>query len=124
MIASGRATAHPCQDCESCYHVAQPAPTCGKRVVAELAFSSPKETEVWLNKVVFVKSDRVPEGFRPSSPYSGLLPGQEVAGLIFLVSLCSSDGTETLVLPDTISGNFSSSFMLHFFGLSHNLGLL
>lgn len=45
------------------------------------------------------------------------------AGLIFLVSLCSSDSTETFVLPDDISGSFSSSFMLHF-GLSHNLGLL
>lgn len=39
-----RATAHPRQDCESFSHVAQPVPTCGKHVVAELAFSSPKET--------------------------------------------------------------------------------
>lgn len=68
-----------------------------------------------------MKFDRVPEGFRPSSPYSGLLPGG--AGLIFLVSLYSSDSTGTFALPDAISGNFSSSFMLHF-ELSHNLGLL
>lgn len=33
VIASGRATAHPSQDCESCSHVAQPVPTCGKHVV-------------------------------------------------------------------------------------------
>lgn len=51
-----------------------------------------------------MKFDRVPEGFRPSSPYSGLLPGG--AGLIFLVSLYSSDSTGTFALPDAISGNF------------------
>lgn len=34
-----------------------------------------------------MKFDHVPEGFRPSSPYSGLLPGQEAARLICLVSL-------------------------------------
>lgn len=107
---------------ESFSHTAQPVPTCGKRVVAELAFSSPKET-VWLNKVVKVKLDRVPEGFRPSSPCSGVLPGQEVAEPISLLLPSPSDGTETFVLPDPISGNFCSSFMLHF-GLSHNLGPL
>lgn len=44
VTASGRATAHPRQDCESFSRVAQPVLTCGKHVVAELAFSSPKET--------------------------------------------------------------------------------
>lgn len=70
-----------------------------------------------------MKFDRVPEEFRPSSSYSGLVPGQDMAEPICLVSLCSSDSTETFVLPDSISGNFCSSFMLYF-GLSHNLGPL
>lgn len=67
MMASHRAMAHPGKDWKSFSHVALPVPTCGKLVVAEPAFSRPRETWVLLNEVVNVKFDRMPDGFRPSS---------------------------------------------------------